>query len=72
MGNLKEGDQLMVEISNCTFTYEIYEIFIVKEDDMSVVRSTSPDEILTLSTCYPFKYLSSTEERYIINAKQVD
>ncbi|MGD6802218.1 class D sortase [Rossellomorea aquimaris] len=72
MGELKEGDQLNVEMSNGTYTYEIYEMFIVKEDDMSVVQSTNPDEILTLSTCYPFEYLSSTEERYIINAKRVD
>lgn len=72
MGELKEGDQLNVEMSNGTSTYEIYEMFIVKEDDMSVVQSTNPDEILTLSTCYPFEYLSSTEERYIINAKRVD
>ncbi|WP_240189877.1 class D sortase [Bacillus sp. P14.5] len=72
MGELKEGDQLNVEMSNGTHTYEIYEMFIVKEDDMSVVQSTNPDEILTLSTCYPFEYLSSTEERYIINAKRVD
>ncbi|MGD6966612.1 class D sortase [Rossellomorea vietnamensis] len=72
MGELKKGDQLNVEMSNGTFTYEIYEMFIVKEGDMSVVQSTNPDEILTLSTCYPFEYLSSTEERYIINAKRVD
>ena len=72
MGDLKEGDMLRVEMSTGTFTYEIYEMFIVKEDDMSVVQSTSPDEILTLSTCYPFEYLSSTEKRYIINAKRVD
>ncbi|RIW36170.1 class D sortase [Bacillus salacetis] len=72
MGDLQEGDQLKVEMSNGTFTYEIYEMFVVKEDDMSVVLSTSPDEILTLSTCYPFEYLSSTVERYIINAKRID
>ncbi|TYS18129.1 class D sortase [Rossellomorea vietnamensis] len=72
MGELKEGDQLKIEMSNGTYTYEIYEMFIVKEDDMSVVQSTTPDEILTLSTCYPFEYLSSTEERYIINAKRID
>jgi sortase A len=72
MGDLQKGDQLKVEMSNGTFTYEIYEMFVVKEDDMSVVQPTSPDEILTLSTCYPFEYLSSTVERYIINAKRID
>ncbi|WP_456273084.1 class D sortase [Bacillus sp. AK031] len=72
MGDLKEGDLLHIEMESGKFTYEIYEMFIVKEDDMSVVQTTSPDEILTLSTCYPFEYLSSTEERYIINAKRVE
>jgi sortase A len=70
MGELKEGDQLSIEMKGTTYTYEIYEMFIVDETDLSVLESTSPKEILTLSTCYPFEYLSSTEERYIINARR--
>jgi sortase A len=71
IGELQEGDKLMMEMKNGTFTYEIFETFIVDETNISVLESTSPDEILTLSTCYPFEYLSSTEERYIINAQRI-
>ncbi|MBO1914107.1 sortase, partial [Microvirga sp. 3-52] len=38
-------------------------------DDRTVIRSTAPDEILTLSTCYPFSYIGSAPDRYIIYAK---
>jgi sortase A len=72
IGALQEGDTLTLEMKNGTFTYEIFETFVVDESDVSVLEPTSPHEILTLSTCYPFEYLSSTDERYIINARRAN
>ncbi|WP_059283544.1 sortase [Bacillus coahuilensis] len=71
MGKLEEGDYLLIEMTTGTYTYEIFEMFVVHETDMSVVQSTQPNEILTLSTCFPFDYIGSAEERYIINAKRI-
>jgi sortase A len=72
MGEIKNGDKLSIEMASGTHEYEVFESFIVKEDDISVLQPTSPEEILTLSTCYPFEYLSSTEDRYIINARRIN
>ncbi|MFC7786715.1 MULTISPECIES: class D sortase [unclassified Rossellomorea] len=72
MGELRKGDTLSIQLKTGVYEYEIYETFIVDETDLSVLEPTSPEEILTLSTCYPFEYLSSTEERYIINARKVN
>jgi sortase A len=72
MGEIEIGDILEVQLKSGLHQYEVFETFIVKETDLSVLKSTAPDEILTLSTCYPFEYLSSTNERYIINARRMN
>ncbi|WRP06399.1 class D sortase [Rossellomorea aquimaris] len=72
MGELQKGDILTVQLKTGVHEYEIYETFIVDESNLSVLEPTTPEEILTLSTCYPFEYLSSTDERYIINARKIN
>jgi sortase A len=71
LGELKKGDQLIIEMPEGTFSYVIYQMEIVDAEDRSVIRSTAPDEILTLSTCYPFHFVGSAPERYIIYAKRL-
>ncbi|KSU60468.1 hypothetical protein AS034_16640 [[Bacillus] enclensis] len=72
MGEIENGDILSIKMASGIHEYEVFESFVIKEDDLSVLQPTSPDEILTLSTCYPFEYLSSTEDRYIINARRIN
>lgn len=69
MGELKIGDQLIVKVPFGEFTYIIEETKIVEADDLTVIRPTSPDEILTVTTCYPFRYVGNAPQRYIITAK---
>ncbi|KGA98676.1 sortase [Alkalihalobacillus alcalophilus ATCC 27647 = CGMCC 1.3604] len=70
-GELEIGDQFIVEMPYGTFVYEMYESEIVPADDTTVIRSMAPDEVLTLSTCYPFNFVGSAPDRYIIYAKPV-
>ncbi len=72
MGDLQIGDIILFQIDGLIHKYEIFETLIIDESNLSVLIPTNPKEILTLSTCYPFEYLSSTEERYIINAKRIN
>lgn len=71
MGELNVGDIITVEMPYGDFDYEIYETFIVDADDRTVIKPTAPDEILTVTTCYPFNFIGSAPDRYIINAKPV-
>lgn len=71
MGELDEGDIITVKMPYGDFEYEIYETFIVDADDRTVIQPTSPDEVLTVTTCYPFNFVGSAPDRYIINAKPV-
>ncbi|MBE4907941.1 class D sortase [Bacillus luteolus] len=68
MGELKIGDELVVTLPYGSFTYTIERTEVVDADDTTIIKSTAPNEILVLSTCYPFSYVGSAPERYIIYA----
>ena len=70
LGELKTGDQLIVETSAGTYTYEIKRIRIVDKDDKTVIVP-SDHAILTLSTCYPFNFVGNAPDRYILTADLV-
>lgn len=64
---LEIGERLIVQTSAGSFTYEISGIRIVDKDDRTVIVPTD-HAVLTLSTCYPFNYVGSAPDRYIISA----
>ncbi|WP_028399571.1 class D sortase [Ectobacillus panaciterrae] len=67
-GELKKGDEFIVELPYGTFRYKMDDARIVKADDTSIIGSTKPNEVLNLSTCYPFQYVGSAPDRYVIYA----
>ncbi|MGP7818172.1 class D sortase [Niallia sp. 01092] len=68
---LKLGDRLVVEMPYGKYEYEIKKTKIVHADDTTIIRSTAPDEVLTLSTCYPFRYIGDAPDRFIFYAYPV-
>ncbi|WP_232233832.1 class D sortase [Bacillus sp. J33] len=72
LGELESGDLFQVSMPYGEYTYEITDSEIVDADDTTVIRSTSPHEILTVSTCYPFSYVGNAPYRYILNAKRIE
>lgn len=71
LGELEIGDIFLVSMPYGEFTYEITDSKIVDADDTTVIRSTAPNEILTVSTCYPFSYVGNAPSRYILNANRL-
>lgn len=67
LGDLVIGDLLIVETSAGKFTYEVSGTRIVDKDDKTVIVPTE-NAVLTISTCYPFYYVGSAPERYIVSA----
>lgn len=67
LGNLKTGDLLIVQTSAGIFTYEVNGTRIVDEDDKTVIVPAD-HAVLTLTTCYPFQFVGSAPERYIVTA----
>ncbi|MEH6991051.1 class D sortase [Cytobacillus firmus] len=69
---LKAGDIFTVKLPYGDFSYEIYDTKIVDANDLSIIKSTSPEEVLTVTTCYPFNFIGDAPERFIFYAKPID
>lgn len=70
LGKVKIGDSLIVKTVAGTFTYEVRKIRIVDKDDRTViVPKIKPT--LTISSCYPFRYIGPAPQRYIVVANLV-
>lgn len=70
LGNLKIGDELIVQTSAGTFTYKVSGTRIVHKDDKTVIVPTD-HAVLTMTTCYPFNFIGNAPNRYIISATLV-
>ncbi|MEC5423428.1 class D sortase [Virgibacillus sp. C22-A2] len=67
LGEVGEGDELIVTTSAGEFTYKIQKVRIVDADDRTVIVP-KPRATLTVSTCYPFDFIGSAPDRYILSA----
>lgn len=70
LGDLKAGDLLNYKSPAATYSYRVESTRIVEPDDDSVLRN-SKDATLTLITCYPFHYIGSAPQRYVVTAREV-
>lgn len=70
LGKLNVKDLLLVETAKGTFTYQIGQIRIVHKDDRTIVVPAD-HAVLTVSTCYPFRYVGSAPDRYVLSADLV-
>ena len=69
--DVRKGDRVTLESLSGTSTYSVDWTRVVKPDDVSVLTSSDKPE-LTLVTCYPFYYIGSAPERFIVRAHRVD
>ena len=68
LGEVGEGDTLIVRTRIGEYTYKIVRERIVDEDDRTVIVSTD-DAQLTLTTCYPFDFVGTAPDRYVLEAE---
>lgn len=64
---LEVGDDFIVDLPTGSFTYEIRDTEIVDAEDLTVIRPRG-EEVLTVTTCYPFNFIGSAPDRYIMYA----
>ena len=53
------------------FRYRVVSIKVVGPSDLAVLESDGASEILTLVTCYPFYYVGSAPDRFIVRAERI-
>jgi len=64
------GDIITVQRSNRTDRYEVRTLKVVSPSDTSALHQTTADT-LTLVTCYPFRYVGTAPQRYIVQASLI-
>jgi len=67
-GDLEDGDEFHIKMEHGTFIYEISDHEIVSADNTTVIDPSREEEYLTVSTCYPFSYIGSAPDRYVLYA----
>lgn len=67
LGEIGEGDSLIVRTEMGEFEYVVKKVRIVDKEDRTVIVP-KPKATLTVSTCYPFEYIGSAPQRYILVA----
>lgn len=51
--SLEKGDKIMVKVGDIKYEYEVYDMFVVKPEQVSVLEQKYDDAYLTLVTCVP-------------------
>jgi sortase A len=64
------NDEITFETPHDTFVYRVENTRIVKPEDVQVL-DPGPTRELTLVTCYPFEYVGSAPDRFIVKAKLI-
>lgn len=70
LDKVKIGDFVVIGTGTGTYIYQVKRIRIVDKNDLTVIVPTS-DATLTLSTCYPFRFIGNAPKRYIVSASLV-
>jgi sortase A len=68
--DVKLGDTLRLKTPHGDFDYRVRETIIVKPKDLWVLDPTSAPT-LTLISCWPFNYIGSAPERFIVRAERI-
>jgi len=69
--DISVGDMMELETRRGTETYRIEQTWIVTPEDVWVLDPT-PTRALTLVTCYPFYFVGSAPQRFIVRAVPVE
>jgi sortase A len=70
LGGIHQNDMILFETLGAKYVYQVEATQIVKPEDVSVLKAGEHPE-LTLITCYPFNYVGSAPDRFIVKARQV-
>jgi sortase A len=71
LGEIRVNDQVRLVTRDGTFTYRVAGTRVVEPQDLWVLDETK-EPALTLITCYPFRYIGSAPQRFIVRAQLID
>jgi sortase A len=68
---VRVGDLIMLSTRNGDFEYRVESTAVVPPTDVQVLEPTG-GRTLTLITCFPFSYLGSAPDRFIVRARETE
>jgi sortase A len=68
--NIRSGDAITLKTVNGDFQYEVESTEVVPASDVHVLDASS-GRTLTLVTCFPFYYVGSAPDRFVVRARAV-
>jgi sortase A len=68
--NIKREDIITLTTLRGEYRYRVVSVKVVGPHDLAVLESDGRNEILTLVTCYPFYYVGSAPDRFIVRAER--
>lgn len=68
---IRVADRIKILVPPNEYVYEVESTRVVSPTETSVLQSRGVDE-LTLVTCYPFGFVGTAPDRFIVSAKRVD
>jgi sortase A len=68
--NIRKDDLIEFETLGGKFDYQVESTRIVTPRDVDVLNASAQPE-LTLVTCYPFYYVGSAPDRFVVKARQI-
>ncbi len=69
--DIKIGDRLILHTRAGAEAFQVTQLQIVDPEDTQVLRDTH-EKTVTLITCYPFYYVGSAPERFVVSAQYID
>jgi sortase A len=68
---IRKHDRIVISTLSNDYDYEVTATAIVNPNNVAVLAPTPGENTLTLVTCYPFYYVGSAPDRFIVKARQV-
>jgi sortase A len=68
LGRLGPGNLVRLEVEGRVFDYRVEAVRVVSPEDTSVL-APGHDPLLTLVTCYPFRYVGPAPNRFVVRAR---
>ncbi|MFB9761614.1 class D sortase [Ectobacillus funiculus] len=70
LDEIQKGDDFIIQTKAGIFTYRVTNMKIIDRNDKTVIVP-KPKASLTITTCYPFRYIGYTSKRYVVEAALV-
>lgn len=69
--DIKVNDRIRMVVPPNTYEYKVESVMVVSPEDTNVLRSKGKEEI-TLVTCFPFRFIGPSPDRFVVSATRVN